>query len=144
MNISVVIPSFNRQGTLVRALNSVLSQSSVVNEIIVVDDGSRDNTVNIIQQQFPTVKLIRQTNQGVSSARNTGIKAFHERRSSEERLKILFESAPDAYYLTDLKGTIIDGNKAAEELLGYKREELIGKNFIVLACFHTRVVLVCM
>lgn len=53
-------------------------------------------------------------------------------KSSEERLKILFESAPDAYYLTDLKGTFIDGNKAAEELVGYKREELIGQSFLKL------------
>ncbi|NQV17126.1 MAG: PAS domain S-box protein, partial [Armatimonadetes bacterium] len=50
--------------------------------------------------------------------------------SSEERLKILFESAPDAYYLSDLKGTFIDGNKAAEDLIGYKKEELIGKSFL--------------
>ncbi|MCK4266689.1 MAG: PAS domain S-box protein, partial [Thermoplasmata archaeon] len=50
-------------------------------------------------------------------------------KSSEERLKILFESAPDAYYINDFEGTFIDGNKAAEELLGYSREELIGKDF---------------
>ncbi len=52
--------------------------------------------------------------------------------SSEERLKILFESAPDAYYMSDLKGTFLDGNKAAEDLMGYKKEELIGKNFLKL------------
>ena len=48
---------------------------------------------------------------------------------SEEKFRVLFEFAPDAYYLSDLKGALIDGNMAAEELLGYKREELIGKNF---------------
>ncbi len=51
-------------------------------------------------------------------------------KSSEERLTILFESAPDAYYLSDLKGVFIDGNKAAEDLMGYKKEELIGKSFL--------------
>jgi PAS domain S-box-containing protein len=51
-------------------------------------------------------------------------------RESEERLKILFEYAPDAYYLNDLHGKFIDGNKAAEELMGFKREELIGKSFL--------------
>ncbi|MGE5296537.1 MAG: PAS domain S-box protein [Solirubrobacterales bacterium] len=51
-----------------------------------------------------------------------------ELKNSEERLKILFEYAPDAYFLHDLKGTFLDGNKAAEELCGYKREELIGKD----------------
>lgn len=53
-------------------------------------------------------------------------------KSSEERLKILFESAPDTYFLTDLKGTLVDGNKAAEELFGYKREEFVGKSFFKL------------
>jgi len=53
-------------------------------------------------------------------------------KESEERLKILFEFAPDAYYLSDLEGTFIDGNVAAEELTGYRREELIGKSFLSL------------
>ena len=55
-----------------------------------------------------------------------------ELRSSEERLRILFEFAPDAYYLNDLKGHFVDGNKAAEEVTGYKREELIGRSFLKL------------
>ncbi len=53
-------------------------------------------------------------------------------KSSEERLKIIYESAPDAIYLTDLKGTFIDGNKTAEDIMGYNREELIGKSFLKL------------
>jgi PAS domain S-box-containing protein len=55
-----------------------------------------------------------------------------ELRSSEDRLRILFEYAPGGYYLSDLKGTFIDGNKAAEEITGYKRDELIGKSFLRL------------
>ena len=50
-------------------------------------------------------------------------------QESEERLKILFEYAPDGIYLHDLNGNLIDGNKAAEELVGYPREALIGKKF---------------
>ena len=53
-------------------------------------------------------------------------------KDSEEYLKILFDYAPDAYYISDLKGNFIDGNKAAERLTGYKREELIGKSFLKL------------
>jgi len=52
--------------------------------------------------------------------------------SSEERLKVIFELAPDAVYLFDFKGNFLDGNKAAEEMIGYKKEELIGKNFFKL------------
>ena len=53
-----------------------------------------------------------------------------EIRNSAERLKILFEFAPDAIYLTDTEGILVDGNRAAEALVGYKREELIGQNFL--------------
>lgn len=51
-------------------------------------------------------------------------------KSSEERLNIMFEFAPDAYYLNDPDGKIIDVNKAALKLSGYDKEELIGKDII--------------
>ncbi len=75
MRISVVIPSFNRRHTLARALDSVLAQTSPVDEIIVVDDGSSDGSERLIAADYPAVKLIRQPNQGVSAARNRGIEA---------------------------------------------------------------------
>jgi len=59
-------------------------------------------------------------------------KAEEELRDSEERLKILFDYAPDAYYINDLKGNFIDGNKAVERVIGYKKEELVGKSFLKL------------
>ena len=55
-------------------------------------------------------------------------KAEEEQRISEERLKILFEYAPDAYFLSDLSGNFVDCNRAAEELLGFSREEILEKN----------------
>jgi two-component system sensor histidine kinase/response regulator len=53
-------------------------------------------------------------------------------RETEEHFKTLFELAPDAYYLNDLTGTFVDGNKKAEELVGYPRNELIGKSLFSL------------
>ena len=55
-----------------------------------------------------------------------------ELRNSEGRLGVLFEKAPDPYFLANLKGTFIDGNEAAQKLTGYNREELIGKSFLKL------------
>jgi PAS domain S-box-containing protein len=52
--------------------------------------------------------------------------------NSMDRLKILFEFAPDAYYLNDLEGRFMDGNRAAEQLTGFQKHELIGKNFLEL------------
>jgi PAS domain S-box-containing protein len=55
-----------------------------------------------------------------------------EFKNSEERFKLFFEKAPDAYFLSDLKGTFIDGNKQAEKTIGYRKSELIGKNYLKL------------
>lgn len=72
-SVSVVIPSFNRVETLQRALASVLAQTRLADEIIVVDDGSTDSTAEMIRNNFPDVVYLFQTNRGVSAARNTGI-----------------------------------------------------------------------
>ena len=63
-------------------------------------------------------------------------KSEAERKRAEEKFRIIFESAPDAYYLSDLKGKFIDGNKAAERITGYRKEELIGKSFLKLNMLH--------
>ncbi|MCK4369159.1 MAG: PAS domain S-box protein [Dehalococcoidales bacterium] len=53
-------------------------------------------------------------------------------KQSEENLRAYLESAPDGVYISDLKGTFLYGNKKAEELTGYEREELMGKSFLKL------------
>jgi len=53
-------------------------------------------------------------------------------KDSQESFKLIFEDAPVAYYLNDMKGNFIDGNKEAEKLLEYKKEELAGKSFLKL------------
>ena len=53
-------------------------------------------------------------------------------------MNIIYESAPDAYYINDFAGVFIDGNKAAEDLLGYSKEELIGKNFVEIGLLNEK------
>lgn len=72
-SISVIIPTYNRLSSLPRAIESVLAQTLIPDEICVVDDGSSDGSAAFIRQQYPQVKVITQTNKGVSAARNTGI-----------------------------------------------------------------------
>ena len=71
--ISVVIPVYNRPLLVKRAIESVLGQSHKASEIIVVDDGSTDETADTLKS-FKNIKIITQKNSGVSSARNRGIK----------------------------------------------------------------------
>lgn len=71
--VSVIIPSYNRGRMLKEAVDSVLSQEFCDFELIVVDDGSEDNTSDILASYGNKIKVIRQKNKGVSSARNNGI-----------------------------------------------------------------------
>jgi glycosyltransferase involved in cell wall biosynthesis len=71
--VSVIIPTFNRSGTLVEALQSVLNQEPVDLELIVVDDGSSDDTARRLQPFLSRVRVHQQPHSGVSAARNAGI-----------------------------------------------------------------------
>ena len=75
MKISVIIPTYNRRHTLERAIDSVLSQTFEPFEMIIVDDGSEDGTRDWIKETYPSIKYIYQSNNGVSSARNKGIRS---------------------------------------------------------------------
>ncbi len=75
LDISVIIPSYNRWHTLPRALDSVIEQQLQALEIIVIDDGSTDDSAAEIAVNYPQVKLLQQENLGVSAARNLGIQS---------------------------------------------------------------------
>lgn len=71
---SIIIPLYNKAYFIQRAIDSILNQSYREYEIIVVNDGSTDGSDQIVQGYNQSIKLITQKNQGVSKARNTGIK----------------------------------------------------------------------
>ncbi|MFM6456289.1 MAG: glycosyltransferase family 2 protein, partial [Planktothrix sp.] len=77
--VSVIIPVYNGERYISQAIDSVLSQTDSNYEIIIVDDGSTDNTHQIIQhyiekcQDLDLIRYIFQSNQGVAAARNQGI-----------------------------------------------------------------------
>ena len=72
LTVSVIIPTFNRASMLQEAVASVLAQDYDRFELIVVDDGSTDNTEEVLAA-FPDISLVQQRNLGVSAARNAGI-----------------------------------------------------------------------
>lgn len=92
--ISVIIPAYNQARYVSQSLQSVLNQTYPNFELIVVDDGSTDETPQIIARvQDPRVRVIRQANAGLSAARNTGL------RESSAPLVTFLDA--DDYFLPD-------------------------------------------
>lgn len=71
--VSVILPTYNRAWTLKTAIDSVLFQDYPNIELIVIDDGSRDNTRQLLKEYKNQIKVLSQENAGVSAARNRGI-----------------------------------------------------------------------
>lgn len=117
MNISVIIPTYNRYEVLKRALASVDAQSFRAKEIIVVDDGSDDETPQITKQ-FPNITYLYQKNAGVSSARNSGIKiAKHE--------WIAFLDSDDEWHIDKLQEQVKLHKNSNKLLMSYTDEKWI-------------------
>lgn len=94
---SIVIPLYNKEDYIYRAVESVLNQEYKIFELIIVDDGSTDNSIDKIKTILDSrVKVVKQSNQGVSAARNKGIvESKHE--------WIAFLDADDAWDKQHLK-----------------------------------------
>jgi glycosyltransferase involved in cell wall biosynthesis len=73
--VSVIIPTFNRAQWVGEAIQSVLEQHTAEFEVIVVDDGSSDDTADVLKLFSDKIRVLTQTNRGVSAARNAGIAA---------------------------------------------------------------------
>ena len=117
MDITVVIPTYNRYTLLKRAIHSVLAQTQPVDEIIIIDDGSTDNTSQI-QNDFPTLTYIYQKNSGVSSARNLGIK-------NAKNEWIAFLDSDDEWHREKIAKQIAFHQQNSDILMSYTDEEWI-------------------
>ena len=113
--VSVVVPTFNRDKFIKKSVTSVLRQTKKPDEIIVVDDGSTDQTWELLKQlgfskssyNDPPLRYIYQKNRGVSAARNVGIKA------SKYNFIALLDS-DDVWLETKLERQMTDLNQQKE------------------------------
>ncbi len=112
MSVSVVIPAYNAALYIHKALESVLAQTSPVDEILVIDDGSKDNTRQVVEGYAPRVRLITQENAGPSPARNLGV-------ASSSSTFIAFLDADDAWAPTKIERQLAAFAAAPDAVLCY-------------------------
>jgi len=73
VTISVIIPAYNAETTLLETLESVLGQTLVPDEVIVIDDGSTDSTAQLAAAASSSIRVVRQPNRGAAAATNLGV-----------------------------------------------------------------------
>ena len=73
--VSVILPTYNRADTILRAVKSVIAQTWQDWELLIVDDGSTDGTADLVRALDPRIRVLQQQNAGVYVARNTGLQA---------------------------------------------------------------------
>lgn len=128
---SVVIPAFN-SAVLGRAINSVLTQTCQDFEIVVVDDGSADETADVLRHYAGRIRWIHQANQGPAAARNRGIAASRGRY-------VAFLDADDVWYphkLAEVEKAITAYPDVGLFYSDYKAVTLRGRPLRVERCRH--------
>jgi glycosyltransferase involved in cell wall biosynthesis len=106
IRISAVIPTYNRERTIARAIDSALAQRFPASEIIIMDDGSADNTGRIAESYGGKIRYLYQANGGVSAARNRGVQ-----EAKGEWIAFLDS---DDYWLPDHLGRMAKAIEATE------------------------------
>lgn len=111
---SIIIPVYNVEKYIVKCIESVLDQTYQDYEIIIVNDGTKDNSIELIKN-FP-VKIINQENKGLSEARNTGIK------NAKGEYLIFLDS--DDYIEEELLQKIAESTKNKPDLVRYQAKDV--------------------
>ncbi|VAX19752.1 Glycosyl transferase [hydrothermal vent metagenome] len=124
--VSIILPTFNRAEYLSRSINSVIAQSYSKWELVIIDDGSSDNTKEMLRSylvHFPNIKYFYHSNKGVALSMNEGIK-----RSSGEF--ITFLGSDDEYLPDHLKLRIEYFNSYKDTDLIHTTAKIVGNKFV--------------
>lgn len=132
VDVSVVIPVYNGSELINRCIKSVLNQQTARSvEIILVDDGSTDNTIQIVRSNFPNVVILQQSNKGPASARNYGMAV------SKGKYVALLDA--DDYWLPDFvesTSSYLDVHPQSVIVNVAQRHISVGGESIVPSCLH--------
>jgi glycosyltransferase involved in cell wall biosynthesis len=143
--VAVVIPAYNASATISKSLQSVFAQSKLPEEIIVVDDGSTDGTVEIVHSFGSSVKLVKSPHLGVAAARNRGVResrcdwiAFLDADDiwMRDKLELQFRVVQDESTLVYTDAIVVSGTDrwvlsgVATCYEGHVLEQLLLGNFI--------------
>ena len=154
ISVSVVVPAYNSGTTVARAIDSALNQRDINLEVIVVNDGSTDNTSRVLESYGDSIRVISQNNSGPAASRNAGIKvakgefiAFLD--SDDEwlpnklavQLKLFFRYPKVGLVSSSAECLDTSGNKIVSRprnLRGSLKNSLIYDNYIVTSSVVVR------
>jgi glycosyltransferase involved in cell wall biosynthesis len=138
--VSVIIPTYNRADLIIASLESVFTQTHPAAEVIVVDDGSKDETETVVRRRFPAVRYVQIKNSGDCGARNAGVAvarapwlAFLDSDDlwRPEKLALharLCASQPDIHFSFSNFATIVDDQWSAVSKLDGAPPDFFGVN----------------
>lgn len=111
--VSIIVPAYNVERLLADCIDSILSQTHKNIETIIINDGSTDNTLDIASEfarEHPNIIVINQTNGGVSSARNAGLRAASGQY-------VAFVDADDAIHKTYIENLLLDADSVNADIV---------------------------
>lgn len=140
--ISIIIPLYNKEPIIERSISSVLSQSFADIELIIVDDGSTDSSVSIVNSIHDNrIRLIRQKNGGPGKARNTGVEHCHgdwilfldaDDELAEGALQHLYDYTQKCPEANVIDGSFIVKTRGSNQPLIHAEGRLVENNFKAL------------
>lgn len=133
-DVSVIIPAYQAEDTIIRALDSVLAQTALPAEIIVIDDGSQDRTRDVVsayaaKETACDIRLFEQKNLGAGAARNRGLVA-------SAKTLVAFLDADDEWLPEKLARSLSAMETAAADLVSHDFLRAEGDSSAYISCAH--------